>query len=99
MPRKNSWKKSECQRAVLNRGRRSEEICGVKESPDRQKMESPVSVQAQCPASMQARSPVSVQAQSPVSMQAQSPVSMQAQIPLSMQANENEPKLFMKVNM
>ena len=34
----------------------------MKESPDRQKMESPVSVQAQSPVSMQAQSPVSMQA-------------------------------------
>ena len=47
MSRKKSWKKSECQR-----GRRSERICGVKESLDRQKMESPVSVQAQSPVSI-----------------------------------------------
>ena len=101
MPHKKSWKKSECQRAVLNRGRQSERICWVKESPDRQKIESPVSVdaqspvsvQAQSPANMQARIPVSVQAHSPVSMQARSPVSMQAQSPVSMQANESESQI------
>ena len=71
----------------------SEGICGVKESPDRLKMESLVSVQAQSPVSVQAQSPASMQARSPVSIQAQSPVSVQAQSPVSMQANENESKI------
>ena len=39
--------RNQCQRDVLNRRRRSEGICGVNYSSDRQKMESPVSVQAQ----------------------------------------------------
>ena len=82
MPRKKNWKKSECRRAMLNRG-------GLEESSDSQRMESPVSVQAQSPASMQATSPVSVQAQSPVSVQAQSPGSLQAQSPVNMQAQSS----------
>ena len=73
----------------------------MKESPDRQKMESPVSdqvlslvsVQAHGPVSVQAQSPASMQARSPVSVQAQSPVSMQAQSHVSMQANKSESKI------
>ena len=79
MPRKKNWKKFECRRAVLNRGR-------LEESSVSQKTESPVSVQTQSPGSMQARSPVSIQAQSPGSVQAQSPDSVQAQSPGSVQA-------------
>ena len=86
MPRKKNWKKSECRRAVLNRGR-------LEESSDSQRMESPVSVQAQSPASMQATSPVSVQAQSLVSVQAQSPVNMQAQSSVSVQKNQGKPEI------
>ena len=77
MSLKKSWKKSECRQAVLNRGKRLEGICGVKESPDSQRTKSPVSMQAQSPVSVQAQSPVSIQARSPVGIQALSPVSVQ----------------------